>query len=206
MRYEIKYVLPPAYDGEIERQVLHLPCGFHEIYHERQVNNIYLDTPELCDYSDAVNGVSSRSKTRIRWYGNFDRITRPMLEVKFKRGLVGSKHVEPFDMFTLQNAAELSVDRRVPRLVNAYTRRYFATPDEMCRITIDKEQKFYSPASAAMGEQFGIADNRILLEVKFKKDDLYKVANAIQQLNLHIGKNSKYVNGINAVMFLRTTY
>jgi hypothetical protein len=206
MRYEIKYVFPPACADEAERRILQLPCMFREIHRKRRVNNIYLDTPELSDYRDAVNGAGFRSKTRIRWYGELGEAANPQLEVKLKRGLVGDKRVSPFDGFTLPSAAALSVGNRTPSLINTYVRRYFATPDGMCRVTIDKEQRFYPVSSAAsMGWQFGVPDNRIVLEVKFEKEDLRRVAGSIQAIGRHIGKNSKYVNGVNAVVLLRST-
>jgi hypothetical protein len=222
MRYEIKYLFPPTYADRVLAAVMRLPCMFREIYHERRVNNIYLETPELSDYLAATNGISRRSKTRLRWYGSLWHDNAiPQLELKSKFGFVGDKRSITlpamsfgadfaFDEYRAEIAAnpkvEAIIGNRLPILVNAYTRRYFATPDALCRITIDREQKFYTLASATMGEWFHVADNRIVLEVKFDREDLQKVADAIQLLGWHINKNSKYVNGVNIIVFGRNTY
>jgi hypothetical protein len=126
--------------------------------------------------------------------------------LKYKCGRVGGKQVSDFRDFSFYDLSELSVGNRLPILVNTYKRRYFSTPDGICRVTIDKKQRFYSLESACMGKEFSIDDNRIVLEVKFDKEFLMSVADSLQKLGWLIGKNSKYVNGINSVKFMRSTY
>jgi hypothetical protein len=222
MRYEIKYVYPSVYLDRIEKEVLCLPCCFGEIYHERQINNMYLDTPDLADYRGAVNGASSRSKTRIRWYGTlWQHIEHPALEIKYKTGMVGEKKLFPlpplsfdsnfeYEQYYRELAGALSSEKsvilarlavRTPAVVNTYRRRYFATPDGLCRITIDNDTRFYSLDAARMGEGFGAPNSRVILEVKFDTEYLPAAAQLLQNLGCHIGKNSKYVNGINAVYY-----
>ncbi|MDR1193364.1 MAG: VTC domain-containing protein [Peptococcaceae bacterium] len=199
MRYEIKYVFPRyAYDGLIVR-VLSLPLLFREIYGERQVNNVYFDTPDFGDYRAAANGVSSRAKTRARWYGDLAEIGEPNLEIKYKHGFVGGKTVEAFPPFALADIRKLAVGNRVPALVNTYRRRYFSTPDAGLRITIDRDLRYYSVEQAAMGEGFGYRSQTVVLEIKFERDGLLSSAGHIQGFGWRAGKNSKYVNGVSAV-------
>ena len=219
-RYEIKYVYPSVYLDRLEKEVLCLPYCFREIYYERQINNIYLDTPDFTDYRNAVNGVSTRSKTRIRWYGTlWQEIAHPTLEIKYKIGMVGGKKLFPLPPLSFdgsfvyeryfRNMAEVSsvchdvalalLAEKMPAVVNTYQRRYFSTPDGLCRITLDREMRFYSPDMVCMGDGCGIPNSHIVLEVKFEKEQLIDVAQLLQNVGYHIGKNSKYVNGINAI-------
>jgi SPX domain protein involved in polyphosphate accumulation len=222
MRYEIKYIYPSVYLDRIEKEVLCLPHCFEEIYHERQINNMYLDTPDLADYRGAINGASSRSKTRIRWYGTlWQHIEHPTLEIKYKIGMVSEKQLFPlpplffngnfvYEQYYRELAGELPDDNdvilarlatRTPTVVNTYRRRYFATLDGFCRITIDNDMQFYSLDAARMGEGFSVPNSRVILEVKFDKEYLPAAAQLLQNLGCHIGKNSKYVSGVNAVYY-----
>jgi len=68
----------------------------------RNVNNIYLDTSEFDCFNLNVDGSASRSKFRIRWYGETTGIVaKPKLEVKSKENLVGAKEAYPLPSFTL---------------------------------------------------------------------------------------------------------
>jgi hypothetical protein len=218
MRYELKYVFPSAQFEHIIKNILNSPYLFREIFWERQVNNIYIDTPSLQDYYEAVNGVSSRSKTRIRWYGPlWQYMEEPVLEIKCKTGLAGKKISFPlkpllFDgnslhrrfMDSLKQNPDIPAGHLASRtltLINSYTRRYFSTPDGLCRVTIDRDMRFYSPHQALMGTDFCFHDNTIVLEIKFEKERLPEISGLFQSLGYRIGKNSKYVNGVNHIYF-----
>jgi SPX domain protein involved in polyphosphate accumulation len=216
MRYEIKYVYPDNYADFLARDVLSLPGIFSEIYYERQVNNVYYDTPALTDYFDARNGIPRRSKTRVRWYGELGEIKNPTLERKLKKGFAGAKSSASLAEYRLgENIAALKeisqdgymvpglfeVANRIPTLVNTYKRRYFATPDDLCRITVDYDLRYYSLTSVETG--FGISGERTVLEVKFEQEDLPLASELMQALGRHIGKNSKYVHGVSWVLFGR---
>ncbi|GHV54319.1 VTC domain-containing protein [Synergistales bacterium] len=218
MRYEIKYVFAPGHADAVLKTVLRSSYLFKEIYHERQVNNIYLDTPGLSDYRDSVNGASNRSKTRIRWYGPLQQRCEPMLEIKRKNGMAGTKkgfllpeivfgrtfdyrqyaeRIRAIGGDSLAFFSELRI--KCPSIVNTYHRRYFATPDALCRVTIDWAMRFYGLPEAKLSDNFYISDPNIVLEIKFKESDLQRVLPFIQSFGYRIGKNSKYVNGVNAV-------
>jgi hypothetical protein len=218
MRYEIKYVFPPAWLERVIKDILSSPYLFREIFWERQVNNIYMDTPSLQDYYEAVNGASNRSKTRIRWYGPlWQHTAAPVLEIKCKMGLSGKKTGFPlkpliFDgdfrqrqfMDDLKQNPDIPADHLAPRtltLINSYTRRYFITPDSLCRVTIDRSMRFYSLHQALMGADFCFHDNTVILEVKFEKEYLFEISNLFQSLGYRIGRNSKYVNGVKNIYF-----
>jgi hypothetical protein len=90
---------------------------------------------------------------------------------------------------------------RFPSVINTYKRRYFATPDGFCRITLDWDMRFYSLAAAVGHERFCSADRNIVLEIKFEEENLQSIAAYVRSLGYRIAKNSKYVNGVNAVYY-----
>ena len=69
LRYERKFIADRLALAEVLALVKRHPAAFREAYPARNVNNLYLDSPDLRDYRDHVNGIAHRTKTRIRWYG-----------------------------------------------------------------------------------------------------------------------------------------
>ena len=69
-RYERKFAIAGASLSAIEHHVRHHPALFFQEYAPRIVNNIYLDTPDLRNYHQNVEGHSQRTKLRARWYGS----------------------------------------------------------------------------------------------------------------------------------------
>ena len=91
-RYERKFIVERLGDAQIRSLVQLHPAMFVMPYPPRWVNNIYLDTPELANYVDNVDGAVDRRKVRLRWYhGLFEPASQAMLEFKIKRGLVGGR-------------------------------------------------------------------------------------------------------------------
>ena len=64
---------------------------FTELYSARNVNTIYFDDIDYSSISENLNGVRFKQKYRLRWYGNFETISKPQLEIKSKNGLIGKK-------------------------------------------------------------------------------------------------------------------
>ena len=70
-RYERKFLIESFDITELEQVVKENSFLFSEIFHERKVNNIYLDSCELDSYHHNESGISNRVKYRVRWYGKF---------------------------------------------------------------------------------------------------------------------------------------
>jgi len=201
MRYEIKYVFPQYAYNDLIIQIMSRPLLFREIYYERQVNNVYFDTPELCDFRESANGIPNRSKTRVRWYGELKNINSPKLECKYKRGSVNGKIVKDYPDFAIIDIKKLTADNRCPTLVNTYKRRYFATPDGMLRVTVDRDLRYYGTTQAMINSEFGAKSQNVVLEIKFEREDMLESSERIQGFGWTVYKNSKYVNGINTVLY-----
>ena len=101
-RYERKFLVEELMPPQVAALIKQHPRLFYSPYPPRYVNNLYLDTPEMDHYYDNVNGALQRRKVRVRWYGQpFGEIKHPMLEVKVKHGLVGTKHTYPLPPFRM---------------------------------------------------------------------------------------------------------
>lgn len=190
---------------------------FREVYHERQINNIYFDTNDYRFYFDNVDGVSNRQKVRIRWYGKMmGEIIDPKLEFKIKKGLVGDKWTYNLNSFLMSNQIGLTSLQQVfkdsglgnpifemirdlkPTLLNSYRRRYFVSANKKFRITLDYDVNYRNIKDkfncfGAIAEQ----DSFNVVELKYNLED-DKLANQVTtQFTFRLSKNSKYVNGVN---------
>jgi len=218
-RYERKFTVPNTHDFKtIEHQIKQNRHLFREVFHERQVNNIYFDSQGYNYYSDNVLGVSDRKKIRIRWYGDtFGKIETPVLEIKFKKGLVGDKwsyKLKSFilnDKFTSAYIQKIFTDSSLPKpilenlkmvlpmLLNSYSRRYYLSANNKFRTTVDFNLLYYR-----IDKRFNnfnlkpVKDENKVVELKYGLDDDNSASAISTQFSFRLNKNSKYVNGINA--------
>jgi len=219
-RYERKFTVPDKFTLKtIEQIIKQNKAMFREVFHIRQVNNIYFDTVRYNDYFDNVLGVSDRKKIRIRWYGDtFGEIKKPVLEVKIKKGIVGDKWSYKLKPFVLDNDFDNDIIQNIfkasslplpilestkmvtPTLLNSYSRKYFMSADNKFRVTLDFKLLYHK-----IGKRFNnfnlapVSDENKIIELKYGLlDD--KTANAIStQFPFRLNKNSKYVNGVNTI-------
>ena len=102
LRYERKFVITELDFNEIKHIIRHHPSAFSEIFYERIINNIYLDSLDLENYFTHISGHSQRMKLRIRWYGEtFGLIKKPILEIKMKNNELGKKSHFPLKSLIL---------------------------------------------------------------------------------------------------------
>lgn len=219
-RYERKFTAPNKFTLKtIEQFIKRNKSLFREVFHIRQVNNIYFDSVGYNDYFDNVLGVSDRKKIRIRWYGDtFGEIRKPVLEVKIKKGIVGDKWSYKLTPFVLNNDFNNDLIQDVfktsnlplpilestkmvtPTLLNFYSRKYFMSADNKFRVTLDFKLFYHRIDKRFNNFNFTpVSDDNKIIELKYGLlDD--KVANAIStQFPFRLSKNSKYVNGVNTL-------
>ena len=215
-RYERKFLNSELNRYEIESLVKLHPAFFSEIHHQRFVNNIYFDTSNMSNYFDNVIGISQRLKVRIRWYGDlFGFIEKPVLELKIKKGFLGSKRKFPLDSFylgcgyTLKAQQDIFAKSGVPdalteylkslrfTLLNRYSRKYFESADHKFRITIDFDMEFYKIGTAnnSFIEKFVDRKNTIL-ELKYSDKHDEEARFITNHFPFRMTKSSKYVSGI----------
>ncbi len=189
---------------------------FSEIFYERRVNNIYLDSIDLKNYKENLAGISQRIKIRIRWYGKvFGIIKNPVLELKIKNNELGKKLSFPLKSFILDKKFSAKLLQKVflesnlpkwlieelrlysPSLLNSYKRKYFISADKKYRITLDRYQIFFRIKN---GENFFrekiINKETYILELKYSSKDYGKTESITKYFPFRFTANSKYVCGI----------
>jgi hypothetical protein len=197
--------------------VVHNSCAhFREIFPPRTVNNVYFDTPGLSDYWKNVHGSAQRSKLRLRWYGEAARvIPKPVLEIKARHGLVGTKSSHRLDDLPVERlddargltsalraaCADPGVVERLanvaPSIFNRYDRRYYGSADGRFRVTIDTKLVF----EEAVGRRFGIRrtfaeDRLIVVELKYSVESDAETHRTFRDWPFRLGRMSKYVYGL----------
>jgi len=194
-----------------------LKNGYSEIFHRRQINNLYLDNLTFDDVIDNVEGFSSREKSRIRWYGGNFEESKKVLEQKIKSddvnrkesvklGLLKLTDLESTDKLysevvdVLNNKKEYlhKIHLKKPALLNRYSRNYFMSADDEIRITLDQDLYYYSPIF--MTEYH---DRNIVIELK-SNSDIIMQNNMFHDLTL--SKYSKYVKGILSTSTFQSIY
>ena len=88
MRHEIKIPIHSSHNIYFENWI-NSTRGIKRHYDNRNVNSIYYDTLNYQNARDNINGISNRSKTRVRWYNN--NFTEKKLEIKIKKNNLGKK-------------------------------------------------------------------------------------------------------------------
>lgn len=217
-RYERKFVSSILPKTNVEQIVKLNPGFFNEIFKERFINNIYLDTPDYTYYFDNIAGKTNRKKVRVRWYGDLEgEIKNPVLEFKIKNGLTGDKisfELEPFILdknFNLEKLhlvfaksklpgwAMIELAPLVPSLLNRYYRKYFLSVDKLFRLTLDSGLQYgYIGTNNNSLLWFKTDEKNIVVELKYfpiHDDQACIIAN---HFPFRLSRNSKYVNGIQA--------
>lgn len=218
-RYERKFAIPGAALAEVEHHVRHHPALFFPEYAPRIVNNIYLDSPDLRNYHQNVEGHSHRAKLRARWYGQlFGTVPQAVLEQKCKRGHLGTKHsarLAPFEFGQETSAHSVrrwletsalpenlhhEIHQAEPTLVNQYRRQYFRSRDRQVRLTIDSNLVFFRFQRQANSFLARIeVPALVVLELKYADAASEEAASVANHLPFRLTRMSKYVFGLNAV-------
>lgn len=204
-RYERKYVL--------KRKNLHsflkdlYSKNYYEIYFMRKVNNLYYDNFNFSSLNDNIDGLSKRTKTRVRWYGEAFKKSTKKIEFKKKKEFVNIKNKIEIGEITLDSYLDISnfnikildalkakkedikfnLNSKTPVLLNSYFRRYFTDITNKIRITIDLDLESYSPKTNLKS-----FENDVIIEVKYEKNNVFQ--NNFR--NLKLTRNSKYAKGI----------
>ena len=217
-RYELKFVAPPLLHRRVEQAVRLHKAGFFTPYPDRLVNNVYFDNFDFFAYEENLVGTSKRTKVRLRWYGDTWTPEKCTLELKRRRNMLGWKNNyrtgaadfvgENWRQIRARLRGQLPDDARMwldanprPVLINRYRRQYFESRDRKIRVTLDRDQQVFA-------QIFRPTPNRtrksnlpatLVVECKFASEDRRRGIAAIQGLPLRVGRNSKYVIGVQSL-------
>lgn len=216
-RFERKFLALGLTLAQTESCILRNPGCFSPIFHERVINNIYLDSPSLQFYADNVNGASDRQKFRIRWYGPLlGPVAKPVLEIKTKHALLGGKHSFPLKPFTLTEGFCFSdlraswegaalpgnvrhaMESLQPAMINRYHRRYFLSRDGIYRSTLDFDLSFTEIVPRGnMFRHRRQADGLHVVELKYANGNEERADQIARRFPFRLNRISKYVLGLN---------
>ena len=221
LRHERKFLIHDYSAAEVEQMLKYHPAGFREIYHQRNINNIYFDTFGFESYYGNMEGDTERSKARIRWYGElFGKIEKSTLEFKIKKGLLGKKNTFALSPFMLDtNFSKQEIIKAIsaetipvqirnqmlslqPALLNHYTRKYFISADKHFRLTIDKDLTYYR--ISYFGNTFlnkTVDNNAVVVELKYDSKFENEAKEIGHNFPFAMTKNSKYLQGVDSVLF-----
>ncbi|MFT4662173.1 MAG: hypothetical protein ACI8XB_002461 [Patiriisocius sp.] len=215
-RYERKFPIDDRSLKSAEILIKNHPKLFKEIYHRRSINNIYFDTPGMDFYLDNQDGKKERKKVRIRWYGDLNgKIEKPILEIKIKNGLAGTKmsfalpafNITPsLDIASIENSicnanlpenVLMLLDSLKPTLINSYKRKYYQDFTKNYRITLDSDMTYYN-VYKNLGSIKSMVNHgdRMVLELKYNIERDSQASNYSSYFPFRMNKHSKYVNGI----------
>ena len=214
-RFERKFIIPFYYQDFIYEIISNLPSRFIEIFKERIINNIYMDTLNFDILKENIDGLNNRNKIRIRWYGQKYGLIKGKLEIKSKQGNVGKKTYYEINNFNFNSKSNFNdiknqiLKNKIPNylkeyfincypsLFNRYSRRYFLSHDNKIRITIDFRINNYKISNSHKDHILIPYDiPHMIMEVKYSsKEDISK--NIISNdFPFRASKYSKYVSGI----------
>ena len=215
-RNEIKYLL-----YGVSRKTLFIQYKLSSLllsksYPDRWVNNIYFDNINLDLFNQSIEGISKRTKIRLRWYGDFCNIENPSLELKYKSGhknikktllikdkFVYDKNASNF-FYSLIRSKGLSENFKYllkelrPVLANRYFRSYHSSANNKYRVTTDTSINFTNLITSSLNSLYWKKQKDLsIVELKFKKSDDH-ILNFMTDLRsrYRMSQISKYTYGL----------
>tara|TARA_B100001540_G_C15581583_1_gene539801 strand:- start:24 stop:698 length:675 start_codon:yes stop_codon:yes gene_type:complete len=182
---------------------------FRTQYPLRKVNSIYFDTLDYISIRQNLDGVSNKKKIRIRWYGDKNIITNPIIEIKSKKGFETKKEsmsireLHGLKLFRLKNLKILKETLNTklkqkkiiyPVLTTHYEREYFISLNEKIRATIDYNLKSVFLNNLSQIDIIKNFKNICILEFKYPTSLDKYVRKNLKDISLRLSKNSKFVN------------
>ena len=221
-RYELKFNAKSSRYFDLINTIETDRALYHRPYESRIINNIYFDTCDLDAFQQNVSGATSRSKLRLRWYGDTLNPKSSALELKLRRNRYGWKLQDTvtlscglldFDYTELERLliAQLESEMRlqllhspIPTLLNTYKRDYFVSADSKVRVTVDQGMRFFDQrfSDRVSLDREGMSPDLIVVEYKSAVEDAADLERAIRNVRLVRTRNSKYVIGVSSILGL----
>jgi len=219
-RFELKFVAYETYYYDVLHWIKIHKYAFKKEYNKRIVNNIYFDSHYYDSYKDNIFGSSSRTKVRYRCYGEFDKLSKGSLEIKYKRNIFGWKQRYKINDFILSSKKynwkeiyllfykSIPAEGRVwleknpvPTIINQYLRDYFISNNNKIRITVDRNHFVYDQRYSYYPniKKNILTQPIVIVEFKFNRNDRKEAEELFENMPIRGSRNSKYVNSIRAV-------
>ena len=216
LRYERKFFIEHSDLHQVQSMIKRHRSMPKEIFYQRQINNLYFDTPNKQFYHENVNGDHDRMKVRIRWYGNMHHnVSNPVLEFKIKKGPVGYKesfilngfkfdqHLNQRAMNALFKSNDLPemVQQKLksiePVLINSYQRKYYLSSCQDVRITLDWHIQCtqFTPIKKYFVLK-PLSQKAFVIELKYDSTKDNEIHRHFGDMPFTLTKSSKYVQAL----------
>lgn len=214
-RREVKFALSDSDYGKVQR-ILEVNCRriiFNRI--PSRVTSLYFDDHQLSACLESMDGVSTRSKTRLRWYDTGDDEGRLFFEIKRRVGdVIQKKRFAIESALPLRSMSLIDIGRELrralprqfeeilaarpePVLIVSYEREHFRALDHPARITLDAKVTCYDQTGKSrLSTRFGVRfPGLVIVECKTPPDGEMSLPRLLHPLAPTVTKSSKYLMG-----------
>jgi len=179
---------------------------FKTQYPPRKVNSVYFDTYNFTSIRQNLDGVSFKKKIRVRWYGDKNVISNPMVEIKSKRGFETKKESSTIKELNNTKLYDLKIIKenlnkklKLKKIINPiltthYEREYFVSFNGKIRATIDYNLQSIFLNNLCQIDIVKNYKNISILELKYPTSLDKFVRKNLKDITLRLSKNSKFVN------------
>ncbi|HMB23540.1 MAG: polyphosphate polymerase domain-containing protein [Chloroflexota bacterium] len=214
-RYEIKMAYEPGLLPELRSWITPHPAAFATAYPPRQVNSVYMDTPDLDSFNDHLAGVPLRRKLRFRWYGEDLAKAKGIVEIKNKSERAGWKITQPVDcefdlahmswneiMQALRASTTDIIHEMVcvarPVALIVYWREYYVSADGLVRLTIDTGLRSYDQLMTARPNIWFIQplEPAVIVELKSDVGNAKYISDILSHFPIRSNRYSKYMTNL----------
>ena len=221
-RFERKFLFSSFEISSIKNIEYSIPYGLKKSFNPRRVNSIYYDTFNYKLASESLNGNSQRYKVRVRYYGNYDDIQKPILEIKYKNGLLGYKYKLKLDkkefvrnnysLFYLLNKENLPFENQnllfelEPSLFVSYSREYYESKINSSRFTFDNliffKYLYKNDIFSSIKNNAAYEINQNILEFKYPSENDDFASLFTKNMPFRLSTCSKYLIGLNTLSLI----
>jgi len=207
LRYERKWIFENCNYIDILNKALKSNFLFHLHFPKRFVNSLYFDDHNHTSVRDNLNGITNRTKFRIRWYGkNSFILDNPKLEIKIKKNFLNYKKIyqlKNLDKLNLKNISHVKLicgevenilkkKLLIATVTTHYERLYLISNNRKIRATIDHKLKGTNFNCYFQNPIFKTCKD-LIVEFKYKQEYDNYVRSNIQKISSRFSKSSKYV-------------
>lgn len=207
LRFEKKFVINKLDKYQLINLLKFSKLNFIKHYSDRKVNSIYLDNNFKSSFYENIDGDNKKSKIRLRWYGDKNKISNLNLEIKKKINSLNYKEISKINIakpiylnrkFYNEKIYEIFKKKNFKLNFSAfssvhYLRTYFISTKIPVRATIDSNISYINIKSRPNIQKFS---GNLILEIKYAKKFDSLLRHYLKNLKFRVSKNSKYINSI----------
>jgi SPX domain protein involved in polyphosphate accumulation len=196
-RFEKKFILNPIYISQFRADLFRQ--GYRKIFKDRTVNSVYFDDKNLNSYYENINGLSKRTKFRLRFYSEIFE-GEGFWEQKIKHADTNHKKVQKYrgEVVPLIQLQFPRKEQLMPLVHVQYSREYYYSEKTAIRVTIDSSIKFIN-----LKNSISYPHNELVVEYKSSVNNPVK---NVPKILSNLSRSSKYCKAISVHGFASELY